>query len=64
MKIMLMLVGAVLLLVGVVWALQGMNYIGGSFMSGQPRWLTIGIATAIVGVILMAVGNRRRSPRL
>ena len=36
---------------GAVWILQGANILGGSFMSGQPLWLYIGIAVAIAGVI-------------
>ena len=37
--------------VGAVWILQGLNILGGSFMSGQSLWLYIGIAVAIAGVI-------------
>jgi hypothetical protein len=37
--------------VGAVWILQGLNILGGSFMSGQALWLYIGIAVAIAGVV-------------
>jgi predicted tellurium resistance membrane protein TerC len=40
----------VVLLVGLVWTLQGANVIGGSFMSGQSQWLYIGIAVLIVAL--------------
>lgn len=40
----------VVLLVGLVWILQGANVIGGSFMSGQSRWLYIGITVVIVAL--------------
>ena len=44
-------VAAILLLVtGMIWTLQGASVIGGSFMSGRPLWLYIGIAMVIVGV--------------
>ncbi len=59
MKIGLNLLGVILLLVGVVWALQGLNYIGGSFMTGQTSWLVIGVIAAIAGVVVLAQANRR-----
>ena len=39
MKIGLLILGIVLLLVGGVWSLQGLNIIKGSFMTGQAMWL-------------------------
>ena len=39
------------IVVGAVWILQGVNILGGSFMSGQPLWLYIGIAVVIAGLI-------------
>jgi hypothetical protein len=45
-------VAAVLaVVIGAIWILQGANILGGSFMSGQPLWFTIGIVVAISGVI-------------
>lgn len=44
--------GIVLLLVGLLWAFQGLGVVGGSFMTGQGRWLAIGLATAAVGAAL------------
>jgi hypothetical protein len=35
--------GYLLVLIGAVWALQGLNLLGGSFMTGQYKWLIIGI---------------------
>jgi hypothetical protein len=55
------IVGALLLLVGGVWALQGLNLIGGSFMTGQTQWLVIGAACAFAGVALLAWVNLRRA---
>jgi hypothetical protein len=43
MRIGLNVISAILVLIGAVWALQGLNLIGGSFMTGQTRWLVIGI---------------------
>ena len=44
--------GIVLVAVGTVWVLQGMGFVGGSFMSGQTRWAIIGAVTALIGARL------------
>jgi hypothetical protein len=46
-------VGIVFVVVGVVWILQGLNLVQGSFMSGQTMWLLIGIILALVGAWLL-----------
>ena len=40
----------VVLLIGLVWILQGANMLKGSFMTGQSLWLYIGIAVVIVAL--------------
>jgi hypothetical protein len=55
--------GVVLLLAGVTFALQGANYLGGSAMTGSSFWLYAGVVIAVLGVILLvgaAVWNSRR----
>lgn len=52
------IVGAILVVVGLVWTGQGAGYIGGSFMTGQSLWLYIGIAAICVGIGLAAWGRR------
>ncbi len=61
MKRLLTIIGIVLLLVGVLWILQGYNVIGGSFMSGQMIWALIGLIAGIVGAILLFVAYRPRT---
>ncbi|BCY09830.1 hypothetical protein [Actinoplanes sp. L3-i22] len=52
--------GALLLLIGVVWSLQGSDALGGSGgMNGQSQWLVIGIVVAVVGLVLLIGGLRR-----
>jgi hypothetical protein len=51
--------GIALVLVGVLWILQGAGLVGGSFMTGQRRWLGIGIATALAGAAVFARSARR-----
>jgi hypothetical protein len=60
MRIGLNVISAILVLIGAVWALQGLNLIGGSFMTGQTRWLVIGIICAIIGALGLTLANRRR----
>jgi hypothetical protein len=55
---LLMTVGAVCLLIGAVWALQGVGVIGGSFMTDSPTWLVIGLVVAIAGLVLVIAGAR------
>ena len=38
MRITLNILGAVLVLLGAIWFLQGINVLPGSFMTGQIRW--------------------------
>lgn len=59
MRIGLSIVGAILVLIGAVWTLQGLNLLGGSFMTGQTQWLVIGAVCAIVGVALLGWANLR-----
>ena len=55
---LLVVLGVVVAAVGTVWALQGLNVIGGSAMSGVTLWAVIGPIVFVVGVILLAVGVR------
>ena len=54
--------GAILLLMGTVWFLQGINVLPGSFMTGQSRWAVNGLIAFGVGLALI-VWSRRRQTR-
>ena len=43
-----------LLLVGVVWILQGLDVLGGYGMSGHIEWTVIGAILVIVALALLA----------
>jgi hypothetical protein len=60
---LLIAVGALLVIAGVVWVLQGLGYIGGSVMSGVTFWAVAGSLVALAGLAIALVGMRRRSPR-
>jgi hypothetical protein len=59
MRIVLLIVGILMFLIGIVWTLQGIDVLQGSVMSGDPFWATVGIVLLIVGPILAIVGWRR-----
>jgi hypothetical protein len=44
----------ILLLVGIVWILQGLDVLGGSGMSGHIEWTVIGTILVVVSVALLA----------
>lgn len=52
-------IGVVLVLIGIVWTLQGLDVLGGSGMSGVVIWAVIGPFVALIGVVI-AVGARRK----
>ncbi len=53
--------GALLLsVVGVVWILQGINVLPGSFMSGWPAYAVPGLVGAVVGLVILLRSARRR----
>jgi hypothetical protein len=60
MKIVLNVVAVLLALFGLIWFLQGVNVLPGSFMTGQIRWAIYGGIAFAAGVgILLKVGVRR-----
>ena len=53
------MVGVILLLMGIVFSLQGMNIITGSaVMSGVSTYIYVGAAVAIIGLVLIVLGLR------
>lgn len=59
MKSALVGAGAILMLMGIVWFLQGINVLPGSFMTGQPQWAVNGAIAFAVGLVLIVVSRRR-----
>jgi hypothetical protein len=45
-------VGALVLLIGAVFAGQGLGFIPGSFMTGDMKWFWIGGAMVVVGLAI------------
>ena len=59
-RVLLVVIGLAAALAGIVFTLQGLGYVGGSFMSGATVWAVIGPVVALIGVVLIAAGSRRR----
>lgn len=59
MKIAVQVLAFVLILIGAVWILQGINVLPGSFMTGQRQWAVYG-AVAVVGGVVLLVASRRK----
>lgn len=47
--------GALCVLMGLVWVFQGINVLPGSFMTGDINWSYRGGVLAAAGVVLLAV---------
>ena len=63
MRVLLIGGGLLITVVGVVFALQGVGVIGGSFMSGTTSWAIAGPVIALAGLALVIAGLRRRPAR-
>jgi hypothetical protein len=58
-KAALAAVGLIVLLMGIVFALQGANVIGGSaLMSGNSTYIYVGGVVAIAGLVILLLGFR------
>ena len=49
-----------LVLAGALFFGQGLGYIKGSSMTGDPRWVRGGLIIAVVGLALLVAALRRR----
>jgi hypothetical protein len=57
-RIVVLVLSVLMVVVGVIWTLQGLDVIKGSAMSGQQYWAVVGPALAGLGVGLGIVGLR------
>ncbi len=63
MKKVPLFLGALMLVIGLVWVLQGVGLLEGSPMTGQQLWLVLGILSALIGAFLVYTGLRRSGRR-
>jgi hypothetical protein len=52
-------VAVVVIVAGVIFTLQGVGVIGGSFMSGSALWAALGPIIALAGLAMLAVSRNR-----
>lgn len=57
---LLLALGGLMVLVGGVWAFQGLGYLEGSSMTGERTWAILGPLVAGLGLALMIVVLQRR----
>ena len=60
MRWVFVILGILLALMGGVWFFQGIGTLLGSPMTNQPFWAVAGAVVALVGVLLLVMGLRRR----
>jgi len=60
MRIMLRSIGALLVAIGAIWILQGINVLPGSFMTGQIQWAVYGGVAVVAGIAMLVVAWRKR----
>jgi hypothetical protein len=58
MRKLLNIIGALLVFFGVIWILQGINILPGSFMTGQIKWAVYGGIAAAIGVVILVAARR------
>ena len=61
MRVAIGIIGVVVTLFGVLWALQGFGVLGGSPMSNTTTWSVIGPIVALIGIVLVVGAFRRKS---
>jgi hypothetical protein len=60
---LLVVAGVLVAVAGTVFALQGFGVLGGSAMSGSGFWAAAGPVIAVIGLIILTAGVRRRRAR-
>jgi hypothetical protein len=61
-KLVLVGAGVLVTLAGIVFTLQGLDFLGGSVMSGVTFWAVAGPLIALAGIALAGVGLLYRRP--
>jgi len=58
MRLAVRILAALMIFLGIVWILQGINVLPGSFMTGQIKWAWRGALFALIGVALLFIPRR------
>jgi hypothetical protein len=60
MRIVLKVIAFLLIAMGVIWILQGINVLPGSSMTGHMEWAYRGGAVVLVGLGILLFATRKR----
>ena len=60
MRMFLRVAGAILIVIGGIWFLQGINILPGSFMTGQIQWAVYGGIAFVAGIVAWVMARRMR----
>ena len=55
------IIGGLLIVVGAVWFLQGIDVLGGSSMTGNAFWAVVGAPMVVIGVVFIRSAPPRRA---
>ena len=58
-KPVLVTIGVIIAVLGAIFTLQGLGFIGGSAMTGSTLWAVLGPIIAIGGIVIAVFGLRR-----
>jgi hypothetical protein len=58
-KPVLVTVGVIVAILGAIFTLQGLGFIGGSAMTGSTLWAILGPIIAVAGIVIAVFGLRR-----
>ena len=63
MRMVVRVLAVLLIAVGIVWILQGINVLPGSFMTGQIQWAYRGAIATVAGLAILLITFRRKQTR-
>jgi hypothetical protein len=56
----LKIVAVLIVISGVIWILQGVNILPGSYMTGNPQWAVNGAVAVVVGAAVFWFAHRKK----
>lgn len=59
-KTIVKIIAFLLIFAGVIWILQGMNILPGSYMTGDPQWAINGVITVLIGTGLIWFTSQKK----
>jgi hypothetical protein len=62
-RVIVFVVGIVIALFGLLFALQGVGVVGGSPMSNTTTWSILGPIIALIGIAIAVAATRKRGPK-